>query len=47
VSNESPSSAHDNLAVRFVTGRELAAIEEDSVLEQADLWKQEVAGRCR
>jgi hypothetical protein len=37
----------DAYSVRFVTGRELAAVQDDDVLEQADLWKQEVSGRCR
>ena len=28
----------DELSVRFVTGRELAVIEADDVLDPADLW---------
>lgn len=28
----------DELSVRFVTGRELAAVEADDVLDPADLW---------
>ncbi|WP_280177985.1 hypothetical protein [Halorussus marinus] len=29
----------DDLAVRFVTGRELASVEADAVLDPADLWR--------
>ena len=31
-------AASDELVVRFVTGRELAAVEADDVLDPADLW---------
>ena len=31
-------TSSDDLVVRFVTGRELAAVEADDVLDPADLW---------
>ena len=31
-------AADDDPAIRFVTGRELAAVEADEVLDPADLW---------
>ena len=31
-------AAVEDPAVRFVTGRELAAVEEDEYLDPADLW---------
>lgn len=33
-------AATDALAVRFVTGLDLVAIEEDDVLDPADLWRE-------
>lgn len=34
----------DDPAVRFVTGLELAAVEEDDVLDPADLWREGEGG---